>query len=279
MKVFGSVINILIPKKKRHKSDIYKNWKRIFIGYNSNITKHLYAWAPKTQQILLVTNLYVNESEERAKLLIKHPFNLTYKTLAKHKSTSKLRLCGRPWKIIAVEKTPTIQEPELQEVAENINTGSVPQKETAKSADLGNIENSNKNQKDVASVKVEKAISAMETSSKIHKPETYKKAISDPVHSWRWKTVIEEKIQNLENYYTWKYNQLQPRRKAVRFKWIFKVKYYPDRLVAQYKARLIAQGFSQIYGIDFNKIFSPIMWRESLHIFLAIFCLLELSVD
>ena len=36
----------------------------------------------------------------------------------------------------------------------------------------------------------------METSRKIHKSETYGEAISDPVHSRRRKTVIEEEIQN-----------------------------------------------------------------------------------
>lgn len=34
LKVFGSVVSIVIPKEKRHKSDIFKNWKGIFIGYS-----------------------------------------------------------------------------------------------------------------------------------------------------------------------------------------------------------------------------------------------------
>lgn len=34
VKVFGSVVSMLIHKEKRHKSDIYKNWKKIFIGYS-----------------------------------------------------------------------------------------------------------------------------------------------------------------------------------------------------------------------------------------------------
>ena len=54
---------------------------------------------------------------------------------------------------------------------------------TAENIDLGSIENGNENQKDIASIKVEKAMSTMETSSKIHEPETYKKAISDLVNS------------------------------------------------------------------------------------------------
>lgn len=49
LKVFGSVASVVIPKEKRHKSDIYKNWKGIFIGYSQDTTKHVRAWAPKTQ--------------------------------------------------------------------------------------------------------------------------------------------------------------------------------------------------------------------------------------
>lgn len=48
IKTFGSTVSVVIPKEKRHKSDIYKNWKGIFIGYSHNTTKHVRAWAPKT---------------------------------------------------------------------------------------------------------------------------------------------------------------------------------------------------------------------------------------
>ena len=44
IKVFGNVISVLIPKVKRHKSDIYKNWERMFIEFSPDITKHFCAW-------------------------------------------------------------------------------------------------------------------------------------------------------------------------------------------------------------------------------------------
>lgn len=49
--------------------------------------------------------------------------------------------------------------------------------------------------------------------------------------------------------------------------------------MARYKAKLVAQRFLQICKIDFNKTFFPTVRRESLDIFLTIFCLLGLSVD
>lgn len=48
---------------------------------------------------------------------------------------------------------------------------------------------------------VEKAISTTIISSKVYKPLTYEQAIFDLIHSYRWKKVIEEEIQNLENHH------------------------------------------------------------------------------
>lgn len=72
VKVFDSTISVVISREKRHKSDMHKNWQSIFIGYSQDTTKHVRAWAPKTQQILLVNNLYVDESEQSAKVLLEH---------------------------------------------------------------------------------------------------------------------------------------------------------------------------------------------------------------
>lgn len=60
---------------------------------------------------------------------------------------------------------------------------------------------------------------------------------------------------------------------------MFKVKYAQDGSIARYKVRLVAQGFSQVYGIDFNKRFSLTVTRELLRIFLAIGCLLGLIIE
>lgn len=89
-------------------------------------------------------------------------------------------------------------------------------------------------------------MSITESSSKIHKPKSYKEAINDPIHRWQWREAIEKELQNLENYQTWVYNKLLLGRKVIGSKWIFKVKYNSDGLVARFKARLVAQGFSQI---------------------------------
>jgi hypothetical protein len=41
-------------------------------------------------------------------------------------------------------------------------------------------------------------------------------------------------------------------------KWVFKKKLNAEGKVEKYKARLVAKGYSQVQGIDFGDIFSPI---------------------
>ena len=41
-------------------------------------------------------------------------------------------------------------------------------------------------------------------------------------------------------------------------RWVFKVKPNPDGTVNRYKARVVAKGFSQVYGLDYSEVFSPV---------------------
>eukprot|EP00253_Pinus_taeda_P024463 PITA_24463 len=51
--------------------------------------------------------------------------------------------------------------------------------------------------------------------------------------------------------------ELRARRKPIGSKWVFKKKTNAEGKVEKYKARLVAKGYSQVSGIDFGDIFSP----------------------
>lgn len=116
------------------------------------------------------------------------------------------------------------------------------------------------------------------TNSKIHKLKSYNKAINDSIHGCCWREVIEEELQNLESHYTWEYDKLPFEQKIIKSKWIFKLKYYLDKSMAYFKARLVEQVFSQIQGIDFSETFVPKVKRESLQIYLALYLMLNLII-
>lgn len=69
---------------------------------------------------------------------------------------------------------------------------------------------------------------------------------------------------------TWDLVQLPDDRKAVGCKWTFKLKKKPDGSIVRYKARLVAQGFSQKHGLDYDEVFAPVVRHETLRTLLAV---------
>ena len=53
-------------------------------------------------------------------------------------------------------------------------------------------------------------------------------------------------------------------RKVVGSKWVFQIKQGPNRAIQKYKARVVAQGFTQIEGIDYDETFTPVAKLSSL---------------
>nr|GEZ48266.1 ribonuclease H-like domain-containing protein [Tanacetum cinerariifolium] len=58
---------------------------------------------------------------------------------------------------------------------------------------------------------------------------------------------------------TWEIIELPKDRKAIRSKWIYKIKYSSSGEIDRYKARLVAQGFGKKEGIHYEETFSPVV--------------------
>ena len=73
-----------------------------------------------------------------------------------------------------------------------------------------------------------------------------------------WREAIEEEMSALKRNKTWQVVNRPVDRKVVGSKWVFKVKHKADGSVDRYKARLVAQGFSQQPGTDYDDTYAPV---------------------
>ena len=78
-------------------------------------------------------------------------------------------------------------------------------------------------------------------------------------HAKEWKAAMDKEFTSLLTNKTWVLKPLPEGRKAVKCKWIYKVKYKPSGEVERFKARLVAKGFFQIAGIDFTETYAPVI--------------------
>src|SRR6267142_36326 len=65
-------------------------------------------------------------------------------------------------------------------------------------------------------------------------------------------------------------NTHPPGRNTIGCKWVFCLKRKADRSIDKYKACLVAQGFTQIYGVDYYDTYSPVTQLASFRLILAI---------
>ena len=68
----------------------------------------------------------------------------------------------------------------------------------------------------------------------------------------------------------WTLIDLPNDRRAIEIKWVFKRKTDADSSVTIYKARIVAKGFWQVQGVDYDEIFSLVSMLKSVRIMLAI---------
>ena len=73
-----------------------------------------------------------------------------------------------------------------------------------------------------------------------------------------WEKAIEEELAMLKAAGTWRLEEAPPGANIIGSKWVFKVKKDAAGNVVRYKARLIAQGFSQIGGVDYDNTYTPV---------------------
>lgn len=69
---------------------------------------------------------------------------------------------------------------------------------------------------------------------------------------------------------TWEKCTLSTGKKPVGCRWVYTVKYRPDGSIERYKARLVAKRYTQTYGIDYSKTFSPVAKIDTIRVLFSV---------
>ena len=112
-------------------------------------------------------------------------------------------------------------------------------------------------------------VGALYQNSIQEEPQSYDAAINGP-DSKLWKIAMEDEMNSIIGNKTWDLVKLPADRKAIGCKWIFKIKRDERGNAVRFKARLVAQGFGQVEGVDFSEVYAPVVRLTTFRTLLAI---------
>jgi hypothetical protein len=81
---------------------------------------------------------------------------------------------------------------------------------------------------------------------------------------------MNKELQALNENGTWKRVKRPTNKNIISCRWVYKLKRNDDGSIQIFKAHLVARGFTQVYGEDFNETYSPVASKSTLRIFLVI---------
>ncbi|GJX95157.1 retrovirus-related pol polyprotein from transposon TNT 1-94 [Tanacetum coccineum] len=96
-------------------------------------------------------------------------------------------------------------------------------------------------------------------------PKTYKDALTQSC----WIEAMQEELNEFERLEVWELVPRPDKVMVITLKWIYKVKLDELGGILKNKARLVARGYRQEEGIDFEESFAPVARLEAIRIFLA----------
>ncbi|GJV80166.1 retrovirus-related pol polyprotein from transposon TNT 1-94 [Tanacetum coccineum] len=96
-------------------------------------------------------------------------------------------------------------------------------------------------------------------------PKNYKDALTQAC----WIEAMQEELHEFERLEVWELVPPPDKAFVISLKWIYKVKLDELGGILKNKARLVARGYRQEEGIDFEESFAPVARLEAIRIFLA----------
>ncbi len=84
----------------------------------------------------------------------------------------------------------------------------------------------------------------------------------------KWLEATKKELDSLKEMKTWRIEE-RKKQPTITARWLWKVKIHPDGSIDKYKTRLVARGFRQIKGINYEETFAPVVRFETIRYLLA----------
>lgn len=126
----------------------------------------------------------------------------------------------------------------------------------------------------ISSLSCECALSGFTCFVSTIEPKNVKEVLTDEF----WVNAMHEDLNQFERNKVWTLGPRPSHANVIGTKWIFKNKTDELGNVVRNKARLVAQGYTQVEGIDFDATFAPVARIESIRLLLAIACFLNIKL-
>ena len=95
-------------------------------------------------------------------------------------------------------------------------------------------------------------------------------SVHEALKGENWVRAMNEEMRALEKNETWEIVEKPKDKKVVGCRWIYTVKYQSDGTLDRYGARLVAKGYTDTYGIDYEETFAPVAKMNTVRIILSL---------
>ena len=85
-----------------------------------------------------------------------------------------------------------------------------------------------------------------------------------------WKKKMLDEMTSIEANDTWELVDPRLRQRPIGLKWVFKTKRDATGIIIKHNARLVAKGYVQCQGVDFDEVFAPVARLETARLLLAL---------
>lgn len=109
-------------------------------------------------------------------------------------------------------------------------------------------------------------------------PQSYDEAMASR-HRDEWLSSMKSEYNSLINNDVWKLVDRPKNRNVIKCKWVYRVKCDSSGNFQKYKARLVARGFTQKYGIDYTDTFSPVVRHSTMRLLFSLANEYDLNID